>query len=254
MPSTLAALLQNTETSRTALQERIGYRFQSQALLLRALIHSSFAFENPGLSQHNETLEFLGDSVLDLTVGYMLITRFPDLREGKLTRIRAAMVNEHWLSGMAKSIHLDEHLLLGKGEESSGGREKSSILSSAYEALLGAIHLDGGYDVALDFVYRQFAGHLDTQQEELLTSDPKSALQEFLQERHNEGPVYELLSEEGPAHARVFTVSASFRGSELGRGQAGSKKAAEQQAARLALTRLLAQEEKQPEEAGDDHA
>ena len=118
---------------------------------------------------------------------------------------------------MAKGIHLDEHLLLGKGEESSGGREKSSILSSAYEALLGAIHLDGGYDATLDFVYRQFAGHLDTQQDE-------------------------LLGEDGSAHAWVFTVNASFRGSELGRGATRR-----QQAAQLALTRLLLQEEKQPE-------
>ena len=239
MPSTQTALLQDHETSLNTLQARISYHFADQKLLLRALIHSSFAFEHLYVGQHNETLEFLGDSVLDLTLGSILITRYPELREGKLTRIRAAMVNEHWLAGMAKDIQLDRHLLLGRGEESSGGREKSSILSSAYEALLGAMYLDGGYDTALAFVRRQFEGHLNTQRDNLLMSDPKSALQEFLQDRHNEGPIYTLLTQDGPAHARVFTVCAAFHGEELGRGQAGSKKAAEQLAARSALARLL---------------
>lgn len=242
MPSSVAALLQDHEESLNTLQERIGYRFQTVTLLLRALIHSSFAFENPYASRHNETLEFLGDSVLDLTLGFILIQRFPELREGKLTRIRAALVNESGLAGMAREINLGEHLLLGKGEESSGGRDKASILSCAYEALLGAIHLDGGYDQALDFVQRSFARHLDTEQERLLQSDPKSALQELLQERHNEGPAYIICAEDGPAHARLFTVCASFHGEELGRGQAGSKKEAEQLAAQEALLHLLGQE------------
>ncbi|MGI6638978.1 MAG: ribonuclease III [Desulfobulbus sp.] len=238
MPSTLPALLQDTEENLRILQERIGHRFNSQLLLLRALIHSSFAFENPYASQHNETLEFLGDSVLDLTLGFILLTRFPELREGKLTRIRAALVSENGLTTSARAIHLGEHLLLGKGEESSGGRDKPSILSSAYEALLGAIFLDAGYDTALDFVRRHFAEQLDTQQEQLLSSDAKSALQEYLQEHHNQGPCYTICGEEGPAHARIFSVSVSFRGQELGRGQAGSKKEAEQQAAQAALLHL----------------
>ena len=122
MPSSVAALLQDHEESLNALQGRIGYQFHAAPLLLRALIHSSFAFENPYVSQHNETLEFLGDSVLDLTVGFILINRFPELREGKLTRIRAALVNESGLAGMAREINLGEHLLLGKGEESSAPR------------------------------------------------------------------------------------------------------------------------------------
>ena len=238
MPSSVAALLQDHEESLNALQGRIGYQFHAAPLLLRALIHSSFAFENPYVSQHNETLEFLVDSVLDLTVGFILINRFPELREGKLTRIRAALVNESGLAGMAREINLGEHLLLGKGEESSGGRDKASILSCAYEALLGAIYLDGGYDTALNFVQHSFARHLETQQERLLQSDPKSALQELLQELHNEGPCYAICAEDGPAHARLFTVCASFHGEELGRGQAGSKKEAEQLAAQEALLRL----------------
>lgn len=252
MPSSVIALLQDHEESLSALQERIGYRFRSVKLLLRALIHSSFAFENPYVSQHNETLEFLGDSVLDLTLGFILINRFPELREGKLTRIRAALVNESGLAGMARDISLGEHLLLGKGEESSGGRDKASILSCAYEALLGAIHLDGGYDTALHFVERSFALHLDTQQERLLMSDPKSALQELLQERHNEGPCYTICAEDGPAHARLFTVCASFHGEELGRGQAGSKKEAEQQAAQEALLRLRQEAQSANNGTGDD--
>ncbi len=238
MPRTLCSLLQDHEENLRTLQERIGYRFSDPALLARALIHSSFAFEHPAAGQHNETLEFLGDSVLDLSLGSILIARFPDLREGKLTRIRAALVNENGLADMARQIQLGTHLLLGRGEESSGGRDKPSILSGAYEALLGAIHLDGGYDTALAFVRRWFAAQLETQQEQLLQNDAKSALQELLQELHNEGPVYSLCGEEGPAHARLFTVCATFRGEELGRGQAGSKKEAEQQAARAALAHL----------------
>lgn len=238
MPRSLCPLLQSHQESLLSLEERIGYRFKDPALLARALVHSSFAFEHPAVGQHNETLEFLGDSVLDLTLGSILIARFPELREGKLTRIRAALVNEGCLADMARQIRLGDHLLLGRGEESSGGRDKPSILSCAYEALLGAIHLDGGYGIALDFVRRWFAGHLETQREELLQNDAKSALQELLQELHNEGPVYTLCGEEGPAHARLFTVCATFRGVELGRGQASSKKEAEQKAARAALVQL----------------
>ena len=238
MPSTIAALLQDHAEHLDALQERVGHRFRDIRLLLTALVHSSYAFEHPWVRRHNETLEFLGDAVLDLAVGFILVSRFPNLREGKLSRIRAALVNEHSLADMALELRLNEHLLLGRGEESSGGRAKSSILSCAYEALVGALYLDGGHDAALAFARREFEAQVASRTEELLHNDPKSALQEVLQERHNEGPAYILVAEEGPAHARLFTVSASFRGEELGRGQAGSKKAAEQLAAQAALARL----------------
>ena len=238
MGTTLTNLIQDNEEGLHELQERIGYRFRDLRLLQLSLIHSSFAFERLDDGRHNETQEFLGDAVLDLTVGYILFTRFPGMREGKLTRIRSALVNEYGLADRAREIELGQHLLLGKGENASHGRDKSSILSCAYEALVGALFLDGGYDEALTFVRRFFEPHIDEHQEQLVSADAKSSLQELLQERFNEGPEYALVDEEGPAHARLFSITVSFQGEELGSGKASSKKEAEQQAARAALEHL----------------
>lgn len=243
MGTTLAALTQDHEEGLQQLQERIGYRFQDLQLLQLALIHSSFAFERLDDGRHNETQEFLGDAVLDLTVGYILFTRFPEMREGKLTRIRSALVNESGLAERAREIDLGRHLLLGRGEDASRGWDKPSILSCAYEALAGAIFLDGGYDKALAFARRFFEPHINEHQERLGSADAKSSLQELLQERFNEGPEYLLVGEEGPGHARVFFVDVSFQGTILGSGQATSKKEAEQLAARVALDLLLQQHE-----------
>ncbi len=238
MGTTLAALIQDNEEGLQELQERIGYHFRDLQLLQLSLVHSSFAFERLEDGRHNETQEFLGDAVLDLTVGFILFTRFPEMREGKLTRIRSALVNEYGLADRAREIDLGKHLLLGKGENASSGRDKSSILSCAFEALVGALFLDGGYDQALAFVRRFFEPHIDAHQEQLVSSDAKSSLQELLQERFNEGPEYVLMEEEGPAHARIFSVAVNFQGEELGSGKASSKKEAEQQAARTALEHL----------------
>ena len=235
MGTTLAALIQDHEEGLHELQERIGYRFRDLRLLQLSLIHSSFAFERLDDGRHNETQEFLGDAVLDLAVGYILFTRFPELREGKLTRIRSALVNETGLADRAREIGLGHHLLLGRGENASHGRDKPSILSCAYEALVGALFLDGGYDEALAFVRRFFEPHIESHKELLLSVDAKSSLQELLQERFNEGPEYVLVNEEGPAHARLFSVAVRFQGEELGAGKASSKKEAEQLAARTAL-------------------
>lgn len=241
MGTTIAALVQNNEEGLALLQQRIGYQFQDLKLLQIALVHSSFAFERIDSGRHNETQEFLGDAVLDLTVGYILFTRFPEMREGKLTRIRSALVNESGLASMARGIDLGAYLLLGRGENASKGREKSSILSCAYEALVGALFLDGGYDAALDFVRRFFEPLIDEQKDDLVIADGKSSLQEYLQEQYNEGPRYILISEEGPAHARVFSISVRFRGQELGTGVATNKKEAEQNGARAALKNLYEQ-------------
>jgi len=235
MGATLQTLVQDNAEQLDELQIRIGYRFKDVRILQLALVHSSFAFERMKQATHNETQEFLGDAVLDLALGYILFTRFPDMREGNLTRIRAALVNENGLAGMAREIGLGDYLLLGHGEEASKGRSKSSILSGAYEALVGGIFLDGGYGEAQAFVRKWFEPLIDRRRKTLMTSDAKSALQEWLQERYNEGPEYILDSEEGPAHARRFTVSVSFKGKQLGTGRASSKKEAEQQAAREAL-------------------
>ncbi len=238
MATTLSTLVQDNEEELQQLQERIGYKFRDLQLLQLSLIHSSYAFERLEDNHHNETQEFLGDAVLDLTVGYILFDRFPDLREGKLTRIRSALVNESGLARMACEIELGNYLLLGKGENASHGREKSSILSCAYEALIGALFLDGGYDEALSFVRRFFEPHIESRGDNLIIADAKSSLQEFLQEHHNEGPEYVLISEEGPAHARRFSIAACFQGEQLGVGFASSKKEAEQKAAKSALEKL----------------
>lgn len=238
MGTTLAALIQDNEEALQELQGRIGFRFRDLRLLQRSLIHSSFAFERLNEGRDNETLEFLGDAVLDLTVGFILFTRFPEMREGKLTRIRSALVNENGLAERAREIDLGKYLLLGKGENAAHGRDKSSILSCAYEALVGALFLDGGYDGALTFVRRFFEPHIEQHQEQLVSADAKSLLQELLQERFNEGPEYVLVDEEGPAHARLFSIAVQFQGEELGTGMASSKKEAEQQAARIALAHL----------------
>jgi len=242
MGTTLAALIQDNEEGLQELQERIGYQFRDLHLLQLSLVHSSFAFERLDDGRHNETQEFLGDAVLDLTVGFILFTRFPEMREGKLTRIRSALVNEYGLADRAREIDLGKHLLLGKGENASSGRDKTSILSCAYEALIGALFLDGGYDQALVFVRRFFEPHIDAHQDQLVSADAKSGLQELLQEQFNEGPEYVLTDEEGPAHARLFSVAVTFQGEELGSGKASSKKEAEQQAARAALARLRPEE------------
>ena len=244
MGTTIEALCQDNAELLAELQETIQYRFRDIHLLQLALIHSSFAFERLDSGNHNETLEFLGDAVLDLTVGYILFSRFPEMREGKLTRIRSALVNEAGLAGMARSIDLGKYLALGRGEDASRGRDKASILSCAYEALVGALFLDGGYEEALSFVRRSFEPLIDQQGDQLMITDAKSGLQEFLQERYNEGPTYVLEQEEGPAHARIFTVTVRFRDRLLGTGRASSKKEAEQQAARQALDMLQENEKK----------
>ncbi len=238
MGTTLHALVQDNEEGLRELEDKIGYRFKDIDLLLTALIHSSFAFERLDCSTHNEIQEFLGDAVLDLTVGHLLFVRFPRMREGKLTRIRSALVNETGLSGMARDLELGKYLLLGKGEEISSGRSKSSILSCAYEAIVGGLFIDGGYEAAQDFAHRFFTPLIDERQKSLVLIDGKSSLQEILQERYNQGPQYVLDSEDGPSHARIFSVSVHFNEKVLGSGRASSKKEAEQQAATQALKNL----------------
>jgi ribonuclease-3 len=235
MGITLEELTWNRAEQLRELQEQLGFTFKDAGLLQLALVHSSFAFERLDCGRHNETLEFLGDAVLDLAVGHILFLSFPQMREGQLTRIRSALVNENGLAEAARLLDLGRHLLLGRGEESSNGREKASILCCAYEALIGAMFLDSGYAAAHDYVQQTFKPLIERHGERLCSADAKSRLQEQLQERHNEGPQYVLEAEEGPAHARIFTVSVRFRSQQLGAGQASSKKEAEQAAAAAAL-------------------
>ena len=250
MATTIEDLVLHNRRRLDELERRIGYRFRDRGLLQLALVHSSFGFERLRTGRNNELLEFLGDAVLDLAVGLLLYQRFPDQREGVLTRLRAGLVNESGLAAMARRIGLGEFLCLGRGEESTGGRDKASILACAYEALVGALFLDGGYEAAQAFVLRFFPDRLEAERERLLLADAKSRLQEWLQERYNEGPTYVLESESGPAHAKVFGVSVRFQDRVLGRGEARNKKEAEQQAAAGALRVLMAEEQDRRDDGG----
>lgn len=213
----------------------INYRFTDLRLLQRALVHSSYAFEQAQAGRDNQTLEFLGDAVLDLAVGHILFKKYPGMKEGELTRLRSALVNETHLANMAREIELGRFLCLGKGEDASSGRNKSSILSCGYEAVIGAVFEDGGYQTVVELIENFFLPAIEGKKEELLVADAKSRLQETLQEKYNEGPSYVVEAEEGPSHQKLFTIAVHFHGAVLGLGQAGSKKEAEQRAAAAAL-------------------
>lgn len=235
----LTTLADNNRGSLERLEEKLGHLFRDRTLLQVALMHRSYAFEQARQpASDNERLEFLGDAVLGLVVGRALYELYPEMREGEMTRLRALLVKESHLAEMAGSLGLGEFLLLGRGEEATRGRAKPSILSSAYEAVLGAIFQDGGYEIAAAFIDRQFLPVLEVQRQRLLQADAKSRLQEALQEKYSEAPTYLLDSTEGPDHRKTFTVSVCFRGLVLAQGQAFSKKEAEQQAAAEAMHRL----------------
>ncbi len=227
----------------TEFEKIVEYRFTDLRLLQKALVHSSYAFEQSQVGNNNETLEFLGDAVLDLVVGHILYNKYPKMREGELTRLRAALVNETHLALMARQIELGRFLFLGKGEDASNGRNKSSILSCAFEAVIGAVFEDAGYETVTEMVTRIFVPAIESKKEEMLIADSKSRLQEALQEKHNEGPTYRLDKEEGPSHKKHFTISVLFREDVLGTGEARSKKEAEQRAAAAALENLKSTEE-----------
>lgn len=218
------------------LQDRIQYRFADQDLLCRALTHRSFRVEHPAeVNADNETLEFLGDAVLDLVIGALLFSSDPVKSEGELTKLRSALVQEQHLAQVAADLGLGAFLLLGRGEDQSGGREKKSILSSAYEALIGAIFVDSDYQTVRAIVEGHFQGRVGIAQQAIATGDAKSALQEMSQEQFNTAPVYILDTAEGPDHAKTFTVSVWVRDRAIATASASNKKKAEQKAAALAL-------------------
>ncbi len=228
----LDALVIKNQEELAAFERKLDYSFSNISLLQEAFIHSSYAFEQGNdLSRDNETLEFLGDAVLDLTVGHALYLRYPEMKEGELTQLRAALVNESHLARMARQIDIGLHLLLGRGEDHSQGRKKNSILSCAFEAVLGALFLDGGYPAVERVVAKLVVPWFDERRKALDVSDAKSRLQAMLQEIFNEGPTYHLEETSGPDHDKTFSVSVRFRGQVLARGEAKNKKKAEQQAA-----------------------
>ena len=217
-----------------ALQKELRYKFKDPSLLVRCLTHVSYSYDRtPG---HNEVLEFLGDAVLDLAVSDLLMRQFPEKSEGDLSRMRAALVNSSVLAGKAMAINFGPLLRLGKGEERSGGRHKESILAGAFEALLGAVYLDGGYEAARHLVERYFAP--DVKEKTLGQQDYKTRLQEISQMLFREPPVYRVVSEIGPDHAKSFVTEIAVGGKVLGKGEGRSKKQSEQEAAKKALVEL----------------
>ncbi|MEW6427816.1 MAG: ribonuclease III [Thermodesulfobacteriota bacterium] len=219
-------------------EHALGYRFCRRELLVQALTHSSYRAEHRRAGQaDNERLEFLGDAVLDTVVSALLYESYPDASEGQLTERRAQLVNTAQLARVAGQLGIDGFLLLGQGEADSGGRRKRSILGSAYEALVGAVFLDGGFAAAAATIRRHFDGLLVTGESEAPLADAKSRLQEILQARHNQTPSYVLEEASGPDHHRQFTVSVCFAGAVLGTGKGRSKKEAEKKAAAAALAR-----------------
>lgn len=213
----------------TRFEDNIGYKFKNKDLLKLALTHSSYANETKGYTQYNERLEFLGDAVLQLVTSEKLYTENPDMPEGKMSKKRASLVCEEALAVYSKQIEMGSFLLLGKGEESTGGRERPSILADAFEAVIGAIFLDGGIESAKPFILR-FLNDTD-----LHLQDFKTVLQEIIQKNPGERLSYVVVGENGPDHDKSFTVEVLLNSNPIGKGVGRSKKQAEQQAAKEAL-------------------
>jgi ribonuclease-3 len=220
------------------LQTRLGYTFRDEALLRLALTHPSVAHEQGTAIQTNQRLEFLGDAVLQLVLTRELYEKFPAFGEGPLTKARAKLVNRRTLAEHGKSLNLGAHLILSHGEETHGGRERPSALADAYEALLGAMFLDGGFDAASEFILREFNAAFGELATIPILENPKGELQELLQSFSPEAPQYRLASVSGPDHDRIFECTVHHAGVDLARGRGKSKKAAESEAAFAALTFL----------------
>ncbi len=239
MNQSLKKLILQQTPQCTELEKKLGYHFKKPELLLRSLIHRSYSFEHselPGCD--NETLEFLGDAVLDLIVGFLLFQHYPKEPEGILTKMRSALVQEGGLTVVARQLDLGRYILLGRGEDNNGGRAKPSILSCAYEAVVGAVFVDAGYEAARLVVERHF---IDRLQLKTQITDAKSRLQELTQLHGGPAPTYSLVDSSGPDHNKSFTVSVLLNGEELASATASNKKAAEQKAAALALHQLSPQ-------------
>jgi ribonuclease-3 len=224
-----------------AFQERLEYRFRDESLLRLALTHPSIAHEQNLALPHNQRLEFLGDAVLGMILSRELFEKFPDADEGSLTKSRAKLVNTTTLAAHGREIGLGAQLLLSKGEENAGGRDRASALADAFEAVLGAIFLDGGFDAVRDFVLREFKADFSLLGGSMGIENPKGELQELLQARSLSAPQYQTISAEGPDHDRDFECAVLHDGVELARGRGKSKKAAEINAAIAALKILVQQ-------------
>jgi ribonuclease-3 len=225
-----------------ALQAEIQYQFRDLDLLRLALTHPSVAHEQGRTVRHNQRLEFLGDAVLGLALTRELYEKFPNVSEGPLTKARAQMINRRTLAEQARQIGLRDQLILGRGEEANLGRNRASALADAFEALIGAIFLDGGFDEARAFVLRSFRRAFGELTSIPTLENPKGELQELLQGQSPEAPEYQLVCTSGPDHDREFECVVTHGGVELGRGAGKSKKAAQSEAATAALKKLRGQQ------------
>ena len=226
----------------TEFEQKIGYAFDDRDLLTRALTHKSYSHEakTERRVRHNETFEFLGDSVLGFVIGDVLFRKFPELDEGALSKMKAYLVSATSLAGKAREYEMGDVILLGVGEEKTGGRRKDSLLANLYEAIVAAIYLDGGIEPARRLIERSFAQDIRAiQGDDLLFHDYKTALQELAQGRGMPLPEYNVVGEVGPDHDKTFIVEVKL-GSLVARGEGSSKKEAQQQAAKQALGEMTA--------------
>ncbi len=224
------------------LSKVLAYDFKDKNLIKTAITHTSFANEARGRVDHNERLEFLGDSVLSLSVSEFIYKTYPKLPEGSMTKLRAGVVSEFTLAKIAKSMGLGKYLRLGKGEQINGGRHRDSILADAFEAIIAAIYLDGGLEPAKEFVIRQLADSIKSLSKSDGSWDSKTLLQELLQVSNKADIRYEIIAEDGPDHNKSFTAQISNNGKIIGTGQGKSKKEAEQMAAYNALKKINEEE------------
>jgi ribonuclease-3 len=236
----------NTDLS--PLEARLGHTFRDKGLLRLALTHSSIAHESEANVQHNQRLEFLGDAALGIVITRELYLRFPAFGEGPLTKARAQLVNQRTLATQGRALGLGDFLVMSRGELSHGGRERPSALADAYEAVTGAIYLDGGYEAVSAFVLRCFRDSFGEFSALPNLSNPKGELQEMLQSKSNAAPHYQITQSSGPDHDRHFECAVFHEGRELGRGHGKSKRAAESEAA-LAAMRALQSEANPPAES-----
>ena len=226
------------------LEQILGYQFSDRDLLYTALTHSSYVNESPDRQcADNERLEYLGDAVLDFLVAEWLFLEYPVLSEGEMTNLRALLVREETLALLARAVSLGEHLLLGRGEDESGGRNRAHNLCAGFEALIGAAYLDGGLETIRAWLIPMLRPELHRALRDQSVRDPKSLLQEWAQARYHLTPAYETIAEEGPDHAKQFCVQVVVNGQALGTGRGRSKQTAAQDAARAALQAIQQQEQ-----------
>lgn len=223
------------------IEEKISYAFKDQSLLYMAFVHRSFINENRDIAQHNERLEFLGDAVLGMLAADYLYHELPNVPEGDLSYLRSRLVEASSCMAFVQKLGISQYLLLGKGERMNDGRGRESIQADFFEALIGAIYLDGGIEAARHFLFKNFSAEI-----KYILNTPvknwKAVLQEYAQRKYQHPPVYEILEAIGPDHSKIFTIAVLINGEEMGRGSGASKKEAQQAAAEAALSRLNLQE------------